>query len=116
MQHKSNERPSDVVKAARKALGETQIVFSRRFGIAQSLISKYEAGLVAPPADLIIHCMNILGGSTSPSVTEGMLLSLIRQRLSGPHMAVARIAVAQLIQALVPAGGARESNDDVQLG
>lgn len=49
-----------LVKAARRATGKTQAEFGRSVGKSQALVSKYENGVVQPPASVIMHCMNKL--------------------------------------------------------
>ena len=53
---------AELVTAARAKTKLSQREFGERVGKSQGLISKYESGSVAPPANVIIHCMNILDG------------------------------------------------------
>lgn len=97
MQDLSISLPKTVVKQARLFLGETQSKFAKRVDSTQPLISRYEDGSVDPPADLIMHCIHILGVPTSSLVSEFELIKLVKHRLSGDRMAAARMALAQLI-------------------
>jgi transcriptional regulator with XRE-family HTH domain len=91
---------------ARRVLDETQAEFAARMGTTQSLISRYEAGLVAPPAELLMHCVDILDSSFAANVTLEALVALVRERLRGAQMVGARTALAHLIQNLGAAPGA----------
>lgn len=53
---------AQLVAAARAHTKLSQRDFGTRVGKSQGLISKYESGNVAPPAGVVIHCMNILDG------------------------------------------------------
>ena len=98
-------KPSSIVLQARLSLCETQRAFAARMGSTQSLICKYERGDVAPPAGLLIQCMNQLG-LASEEVSEAELIRLVKDRLSGGNMAMARQAVAQVINCLPSASAA----------
>ena len=89
--------PGALVKAARRSKAQTQKEFALSVDSCQSLISKYEHGLVDPPGMLLIHCMNILSPNNTSPVTEDSLVQLIRERLSGAEHAIARTAIAALI-------------------
>ena len=63
--------PAQLVTRARAQLALSQRDFGSRVGRSQGLISKYEHGVVAPPAHVIIHCMHVLGGGVfSQSVKQ----------------------------------------------
>lgn len=96
MQTESVIDPANIVRAARSTLNFSQRKFAERVGSRQSLICKYESGIINPPAPLLIQCMN-LAGMTPKSVSEEELLDLVRERLAGPTMSTARQAIAQLI-------------------
>lgn len=100
MQATSAFAPADVVKRARRCVNETQRAFAKRLNSRQSLISKYERGLVSPPSGILIHCMNLAGVTINASTSELELHQLISQRLAGDDKAAARHVVAQLIQCL----------------
>jgi len=97
MQVKLRREPAEIVYSARLALGESQRAFAARLDTRQSLISKYENKQVSPPADLLIHCMNLLDGSTDEMSTEDLVM-LVKQRLKGDRMRQARQALAQMIR------------------
>lgn len=92
--------PAEVVKRARACVNETQRAFAERLNSRQSLISKYERGLVSPPSDILIHCMNLGGVPVIPFVSELELQKLIGEKLAGDEKATARHVVAQLVQCL----------------
>lgn len=79
---------AEIVKQARLLRGLTQGDFGAEIGRNQGVISKYEAGRVKPPGDVIIHCMNILGRVPA---TSGAL---------PPELERVNQAVAQLRSAL----------------
>lgn len=92
--------PGALVRAARRSLGKTQKEFAFAVMSQQSLISKYERGLVDPPSAIIIQCMTILNSRGVPTVTEDSLVELIRERLSGAKHADARAAIALLLDGI----------------
>lgn len=96
----STDAPA-LVRNARAIVGETQRAFARRLGTLQSLICKYERAEVSPPADVLIHCMNLLRIETK-EVTAEDLIALVKARLGGPGMSAARRAVAEVIHCLPP--------------
>jgi len=95
-----------IVRNARKFRGLTQADFGKELGRGQSLVSKYEKGLVEPPGEVIMHCMTITGGAAVMSPEE--VARLVEQRLSSPEFARLRSALGALIQSM-PAP-ARKSN------
>ena len=99
MQAELQQAPSSIVLRARALVGEDQRTFAKRVGSAQPLICKYETGQVSPPASVLIHCMNLLGGFPATISTEE-LAALVKTRLDGSHMQNARLAVARLIECL----------------
>jgi transcriptional regulator with XRE-family HTH domain len=60
MQSHIQTTPASIVRSARRHLGLSQAEFAEKVGRTQTVISKYEAGLVNPPALVVIHCMNVL--------------------------------------------------------
>lgn len=95
-----NPSPAILVRAARRFTGKTQEEFANAVESKQSLISKYERGVVDPPAALIIHCMTLLRSHESLTVTEDTLVQLIRERLSGDAHAAMRAAIANLVSGI----------------
>ena len=94
--------PDDLVREARRRVCETQEMFAKRVGSTQPLVSKYESGGVAPPASVLMHCIHILDGGISETVSEGQLAKLVKERLRGRDNAAIRGAVAKLILTLAP--------------
>ena len=60
----------DIVKKARLYQELNQSEFGLTVEKSQEMISKYESGEVAPPSNIIIHCMNIIEESSSHDVPE----------------------------------------------
>ncbi len=94
-----SEAAGDIVKRARKAKGLTQSEFGREIDRPQSVVSKYERGLVEPPGNVVMHCMNILGARKS-DVSPNEVAHLIRSRLSSPEHAPLRVALAEFIESV----------------
>ena len=103
--------PEQLISQARAATGETQRVFAARLGSSQSLVCKYESGQVTPPPSLLIHCMNLLGFG-GRSISQQELMDLVRDRMGGDGMAVAREALAQVIRCLPEATSVRIDDVD----
>lgn len=99
MQGNLRQEPAEIVYSARMVLGESQRAFAARLDTRQSLISKYENKQVSPPADILIHCMNLLDGPADDTSTEDLVV-LVKQRLNGDRMRQARQAVAQMIRCI----------------
>lgn len=95
--------PDGIVRDARLRVGETQTLFAQRVRSTQPLVSKYEAGAVAPPASVLMHCIHILSDGFTETITEASLATLVKQRLGGREKAEMRAAVARLILTLAPA-------------
>ena len=57
---------------------------------------------MAPPANVLMHCVHILDEASTSKVTEKSLADLVKQRLGGRDKAEARAAIARLILTLVP--------------
>jgi transcriptional regulator with XRE-family HTH domain len=87
-----------LIKNARKLRGLTQAKFGAQFGRGQSLVSKYEKGLVEPPGEIIMHCMTITRGEDAMSPQD--VARLIEQRLGAPEFAKLRSAIGTLIQSV----------------
>jgi DNA-binding XRE family transcriptional regulator len=65
MQASPTTSPAALVRHARRVLALTQADFAIRVGRTQTVISKYEAGLVDPPAEIIMHCMHVINSQPS---------------------------------------------------
>ncbi|WP_082266575.1 helix-turn-helix domain-containing protein [Burkholderia pseudomallei] len=100
MQANARITPSQVVRDARQRKGLTQYEFAKELKSTQSLISKYEAGKIDPPSDLIIQCMNIICNPIVLNVSEAALVKLIRANLHGPQNAAARSTIAAIVERL----------------
>ena len=84
-----------VVRNARAAVRMTQAQFGRELGRPQSIVSKYERGLVEPPGHVIIQCMTLIGYDNELSAAE--VARMVRDRLDSPQFAALRKVIADLI-------------------
>jgi ribosome-binding protein aMBF1 (putative translation factor) len=50
-----------LIRQARTESGLSQVNFALRLGKSQAVISRYEAGSVSPPGEVVMHCVHILG-------------------------------------------------------
>jgi transcriptional regulator with XRE-family HTH domain len=91
---------SDLVKNARKIRGLSQERFAAELGKRQSLVSKYERGLVEPPGEVVIHCVTITRGEAEQAVSPDSVANLVRERLAEPEFARLRAAIALLIESV----------------
>ena len=86
-----------LIRQARAALGLSQAQFGDRLGRSQGVVSRYESGQVAPPADVIMHCMHVL----EPRARDQVLGDSGTQRgLGAVYDALAELT--QAIQSLSP--------------
>ncbi len=88
-----------MVRDARARLGLTQMEFADRYGLSQPMLSKYEKGVVPPPAELLVRCLETLRLKVE-EVSQEQLLELVRTRLSGAGMGTVRRAIADVITCL----------------
>lgn len=54
----------ELIKSARKELGETQAVFARRFKVSQAAVAQWETGVVDPPGEVtwwLLHNKELIG-------------------------------------------------------
>lgn len=87
---------AEFIRNARGA--ETQQEFARKIGSKQSLLSKYETGIVKnPPANVVTACINIMHMREHGAVTAEELANKIRKELSGADFAEARAAVLHVL-------------------
>jgi ribosome-binding protein aMBF1 (putative translation factor) len=49
-----------LVRQARIESALSQVEFARKLGKSQAVVSRYEAGNVSPPGEVVMHCMHIL--------------------------------------------------------
>jgi transcriptional regulator with XRE-family HTH domain len=89
-----------IVKSARKIRGLSQEEFAAELGKQQSLVSKYERGLVDPPGDVVIHCVTITRGEADQAVSPDSVAQLVQERLGAPEFARVRSAIAALIESM----------------
>jgi transcriptional regulator with XRE-family HTH domain len=89
-----------LVKTARKIRGLSQEEFAAELGKQQSLVSKYERGLVDPPGDVVIHCVTITRGEADQAVSPDSVAQLVQERLGEPEFARLRSAIAVLIESM----------------
>jgi transcriptional regulator with XRE-family HTH domain len=93
---------AELVKRAREASGLTQAKFGLLVRRPQSVVSKYERGLVEPPGGVVIHCVNLLNRSGADRSAED-LAQLVKARLSGTKHALVRNAIVEIIESLAKA-------------
>jgi ribosome-binding protein aMBF1 (putative translation factor) len=58
----SRQTPTNLatlVRQARAESGLSQVDFAHLLGKSQAVISRYEAGNVSPPGQVVMHCMHI---------------------------------------------------------
>ena len=68
---------AELVRKARKLSGLNQARFGDIIGKSQGVVSRYEKGDVAPPGDVTMHCVNILGAAEVARVPPGSLDELV---------------------------------------
>lgn len=93
---------AELIRQARKKVGKNQQEFGNLVGKDQSLVSRYERGLAAPPSEVVMHCMHILNAEM-PKKTEVSLDDLVEavsQRLAAPAQAKARALLFDLLNEL----------------
>lgn len=88
-----------LVRLARERKGLNQTQFGAVIKRPQSLVSKYERGLVEPPGQVVIQCMNILEKKRI-DVTPHEIARLIESRLASPSHAKLRLALAEFIESV----------------
>ena len=87
----------------RKARGESsQLEFAVRLGKTQGLISKYERGLVSPPAETLDQCMDILQMNTQDDISAEALAMKIKKKLQSPDSSEIRHAISVLVDSANP--------------
>lgn len=90
-----------LVRNAREIRGLTQDEFAAEIERGQSLVSKYERGLVDPPGEVIMHCVTITRGETE-AFTTAEVARLVEDRLGSPEFAKLRSAIAAVIRSVPP--------------
>lgn len=96
------EVPSDyskVIRGARAILGLNQADFASEIGRSQSEVSKYESGLVAPPINIFIHCLNICQQVKCENDTSiRNIVDKLSERFDLPEHALARQLIMKIIE------------------
>lgn len=90
---------AELVRQARVQRGLTQGLFAEEIRRSQGLVSKYEAGRVEPPAEVLMHCLNILGCRPT-AATAALPPELDRVAREVAHV---RVALDALMAAIVAA-------------
>jgi predicted transcriptional regulator len=86
----------DIVRQARGDM--SQVDFARKIGKSQGLLSKYEAGVVNPPAETIEQCLRMIGSNGVQTVlSSASLAKRVRAELKGPNFAYARKAITAIL-------------------
>ena len=74
-------------------------------GRDQTLVSKYERGLVEPPADVVMQCVHITRGDAEAVMSAKELGKLISDRLAAPECTKLRAAIAAIVESAPGAKG-----------
>lgn len=86
----------NIIKNARGSLTQTE--FSQLLGTSQSLISKYESGVINPPALIIEACMAIIHDKNiDEDINLDELIQLMIKVLGGASQADRRKAFAVIL-------------------
>lgn len=107
----ASQQLARIIENARKHSGLTQSSFAASIHKTQGQVSKYERGDVAPPPEVIIHCMNILGLMQRPAISADKLARTITERLRGEEHQATRTALAELIDQVAPPVSARHLDE-----
>lgn len=103
MNIRNNESSTSIFKQAFELTRKSQEEFGELIGKNQSQVSKYLRGQIAPSAESIIHCMNIIhreGLATEHCPATAELLLKI-QKLKGSEYATLRKALHTMIDAVM---------------
>lgn len=73
LQGNSEAMIPEIILRARGGL--TQGIFAEKLGISQSLLSRYENGLVNPPVRIIEACMKIVNTKDAPDASSAEALA-----------------------------------------
>jgi transcriptional regulator with XRE-family HTH domain len=101
MTEKSSERANEIISQAYVLIGKSQREFGHILGKNQSQISKYLRGKISPPAESIIHCLNIIHskGLNTANCPATIELQMKIQKLEGEEYAPLRKALNTMIDA-----------------
>jgi len=100
-------KAKDIVKAAWSQSGLSQQDFAKEIKKSQPMLSKYISGDAAPPADIIILCMNKCGYQLKHEVSADDLANRIRVELANDAFADTRTAINQILDSIA------EHNDTI---
>lgn len=92
--------PKDIITAAWRNSGLSQVKFALLIGKSQPMLSKYMSGFAIPPSDVLILCMNKCGMIEQRDVSAQKLADRIVKELSGATYAGARTAINQIIDSI----------------
>jgi len=92
--------PANLVKSTRQQKGMTQDEFAKFLGKTQPLVSKYEAGKVTPPADVILDCLELKEEEIGQDVSISDLTKEIKEKLAGDLNIRKRIMISNLIDSI----------------
>ena len=67
--HDAIAPPAEIIRRARKARSLSQHAFGELFERSQGVVSRYESGQVAPPAEVLMRCMHMLAPSDAAAPT-----------------------------------------------
>jgi predicted transcriptional regulator len=101
-----NPQTAALVRKARRHLGLNQGQFAARIGKSQAVVSRYEQGSVAPPGEVIMHCMHILGEVSAASETQVSSWSELLTALE------AAVAIVKSMQEASPNLNAGDTDDE----
>jgi transcriptional regulator with XRE-family HTH domain len=92
--------PKDIVRAAWRASGLSQVKFARLIRKSQPMLSKYMSGAAIPPSDILILCMNRCGLLQQPDISAAVLAERIVRELSGASFAGTRTAIGHILDSI----------------
>lgn len=88
----------NIIREARGNRNQTE--FAEFLGKSQGLVSKYERGIVNPPADILEKCMGILQMNNGDDIDTEILAKRVRSELKAPEFSYARKTIAALLDGL----------------
>ncbi len=103
-------QPKDIVKAAWKASGISQSNFAKSLNKSQPMLSKYISGMVLPPSDVLILCMNKCGLLEANDISASMLAKRVRLELAGVASSRTRVAISQILDSISAHSGETSIN------
>lgn len=94
-----SSQTAELIRQARQKTGLTQSQFGELLGRPQSVVSKYERGLVEPPGGVVIQCMNMLNRVNADRSADDVA-RLVKARLNDTKHATVRNAIVEIIESL----------------